>query len=69
MQAEKLAADERTRQEEIEAAYRAALPDEVTEKVRLALEQQLPELRGQLEKKMQEREQALLAKLAALQVH
>eukprot|EP00243_Klebsormidium_subtile_P001624 TRINITY_DN12934_c0_g1_i1.p1 TRINITY_DN12934_c0_g1~~TRINITY_DN12934_c0_g1_i1.p1 ORF type:complete len:259 (+),score=53.45 TRINITY_DN12934_c0_g1_i1:105-881(+) len=67
--AEKQAADERARQEEIEAAYRAAIPDEVTEKVRLALEQQLPELKLQLEKKMQEREQALLAKLAALQVH
>lgn len=68
-QAEKQAADERARQQEIDAAYRAAIPDEVTAKVNLALEQQLPELRVHLEKKMQEREQVLLAKLAALQVH
>jgi ribonuclease I len=68
LQAAKQAAEERAKQEEIEAAYRAAIPDEVNQKVRIALEQQLPDLRSQLEKKMQEREQALLTRLAALQV-
>jgi hypothetical protein len=68
LQAERQAAEERAKQEEIEAAYRAAIPDEISQKVRAALEQQLPELRSQLEKNMQEREQALLTRLAALQV-
>lgn len=66
---EKAAAEEAEREARLTAEYEAAIPEEVTSKVEEVLAKSLAQMKEELQTKFAEQEEALLAKIAALEAN